>query len=74
MLASKVTAKYQATIPGTVRRFLRIKNGDRVKFEIQNNQVVLNKIEQDDSEYLQSLNTMLVEWSGAEDEEAYRDL
>ena len=74
MLASKVTAKYQATIPTSVRRFLHIKNGDRVKFEIIQNQVVIKKIENDNYEYLKSVNSMLTEWSSEEDDEAYRDL
>ena len=33
--ASRLTRKYQATIPADVRRALRLKQGDTVQFEIE---------------------------------------
>jgi len=74
MLVSKVTAKYQATIPGTVRAFLHIKNGDRVKFEIINNQVVVKKVDNNEYDYLKSLSAVMTEWASEDDDEAYNDL
>ena len=74
MKSSKVTEKYQATIPHNVRNFLHLKKGDRVMFKIEQDQVVLNKLPYADHEYLDSLSNVLVEWSSLEDEEAYNDL
>ncbi len=74
MKSSKVTEKYQATIPSNVRNFLHLKKGDRVMFKIEQDKVVLNKLSYMDHEYLDSLSNVLVEWSSLEDEEAYNDL
>lgn len=74
MKSSKVTEKYQATIPGNVRNFLHLKKGDRVMFKIEQDKVVLDKLPYMDHEYLDSLSNVLIEWSSKEDEEAYNDL
>ena len=75
MLASKVTNKYQATIPSNIRKFLRIDKGDKIEFEIKQNKVLLRKVTKNkDYEYLKSLSALLAEWSTPEDDEAYRDL
>jgi len=73
-LTSKVTQKYQATIPQAIREKLAIEKGDRVIFEIEDEKVVLKKISPLDWEYLESLSATLGEWSSDADEEAYRDL
>ncbi len=73
-LTSKVTQKYQATIPQAVREKLGIKKGDRVTFEIQEEGVLLKKVSPLDWEYLESVSNTLSEWSSDADEEAYRDL
>jgi antitoxin PrlF len=73
-LTSKVTQKYQATIPQTVREKLAIDKGDRVIFEIEDEKVVLKKLSTLDWEYLESISATLGEWSSEADEEAYRDL
>jgi antitoxin PrlF len=73
-LTSKVTQKYQATIPQTVREKLAIDKGDRVIFEIEDEKVVLKKLSTLDWEYLESIAATLGEWSSEADEEAYRDL
>lgn len=71
---SKVTSKYQATIPTAVRRALGIKRGDSVAFEIEGNAVVLRRATAIDKEYAKALEGTLTEWLGKEDEEAYRGL
>ena len=71
---SKVTQKYQATIPQAIREKLDIKQGDRIVFEIDAGQVILKKVSPIDWEYLESLGDTLSEWSSEADEEAYRDL
>jgi len=40
---SKVTSKFQTTIPRAVRRLLDLNSGDRVVFVIQRGNVVLKK-------------------------------
>jgi AbrB family looped-hinge helix DNA binding protein len=74
MLASKVTEKYQATIPSEVRNFLHLKKGDRVKFKIEGDKVMMQKLPYTDYEYLDSLSKSLTEWLSPEDDEAYNDL
>ncbi len=71
---SKVTQKYQATIPQAVREKLEIEKGDRVIFEIEDEKVVLKKVSPVDWEYLESVSATLSEWSSDADEKAYSDL
>ncbi len=73
-LTSKVTQKYQATIPQAVRKKLGIEKGDHVTFEIEDEKVILKKVSSVDWEYLESVSATLSEWSSDADEEAYRDL
>ena len=73
-LTSKVTQKYQATIPQVVREKLAIEKGDRVIFEIEDEKVFLKKLSPLDWEYLESVSATLSEWSSEADEEAYGDL
>jgi antitoxin PrlF len=74
MHASKLTEKFQATIPANIRTFLSLHKGDRIGFEIKDSSVVINKITPMDYEYMKSIEHSMSEWLSAEDEEAYRDL
>lgn len=74
MLASKVTTKYQATIPLEVREKLGIRQGDMVAFELDNGGVRLRRVVPLDVEYAKALARTLSEWASENDEEAYRDL
>ena len=74
MLASKVTTKYQATIPLEVREKLGIQQGDMVAFEFENGVVRLRRVVPLDVEYAKALAGTLSEWASENDEEAYRDL
>jgi antitoxin PrlF len=74
MLASKVTEKYQATIPSEIRSFLHLEKGDRIKFKIEGDKVMVQKLLYTDYEYLDSLSKSLPEWLSPEDDEAYYDL
>ena len=71
---SRVTKKYQATIPQTVREVLGISQGDCVAFEIVQGQVVLKKVQPLDWDYLDAVAGTLNEWTSEADEEAYGDL
>lgn len=71
---SKLTSKYQTTIPQEVRELLLLKKGDEVVFEIEDGQVVIRKATPLDIEYLSSVESTLSEWSSENDEEAYKNL
>ena len=71
---SKLTKKYQATIPEPVRRVLKLKAGDAVAFDIQGDSIQLRKARSVDIAFAQSLEGTLSEWMSAADEDAYRDL
>lgn len=75
MSSSKITSKYQATIPKEVRRLLRLHPGDSITFHITKEGIVVIKRTQPlDKEYLRALDTTLNEWQSESDEEAYEHL
>ncbi len=71
---SKLTKKYQATIPEPVRRLLHLEAGDAIAFDIEDTDVHLRKARPVDLAFAQSLEGTLNEWASEADEEAYRDL
>jgi AbrB family looped-hinge helix DNA binding protein len=74
--ASRLTSKYQATIPSSVREALGLKAGDAVAFEVKEQGVVyLRKQQAFDAEYAKAVSgTLESEWLSDADETAYRDL
>ena len=72
--ASRLTSKYQATIPADVRRALRLKQGDVVQIEIDGDRVTLRRQQASDRTYLKGLESTLSEWGSPYDDEAYSDL
>jgi AbrB family looped-hinge helix DNA binding protein len=71
---SKLTKKYQATIPEPVRRLLHLESGDEIAFDIEDDDVHLRKARPVDLAFAQSIQGTLTEWATEADEEAYRDL
>ena len=71
---SKITSKYQATIPEPVRKALHLKAGDAIAFDIEDHQILLRKARPLDLVFAEALKGTLNEWESAEDEEAYREL
>jgi AbrB family looped-hinge helix DNA binding protein len=71
---SRVTSKFQATIPLAVRRKLGLKPGDAVVFEVENDIVTVRRATALDREYVKAVEGTLTEWLSKEDEEAYREL
>ena len=71
---SKLTKKYQATVPEAVRRKLNLKAGDAVAFEIDDETVQIRKARPIDIEFSSALVPTLSEWESRNDEEAYNDL
>ncbi|MGQ0662952.1 MAG: AbrB/MazE/SpoVT family DNA-binding domain-containing protein [Pseudomonadota bacterium] len=76
MPSSRLTRKYQATIPAEIRRALRLKAGDVVEFRVEGRRVSLKRraARAADRDYLKSLDATLTEWNSPYDEEAYADL
>lgn len=74
--ASRLTTKYQATIPASVRKTLGLKAGDAIAFEVKKPGVVyLRKQKAFDAEYAKAVaGTLESEWLSDADEAAYRDL
>lgn len=71
---SKLTKKYQATIPAPVRRTLGVKAGDAIAFEIEGDEVSIRKANPVDLTFARSVEGTLSEWESEADEAAYRDL
>ena len=72
---SKVTSKFQATVPADVRAALGIKAGDTVAWSVKDGMAVVQKL----PENLQGWEPLTWmsfadEWLSPEDEEAFRDL
>jgi len=71
---SKLTKKYQATVPKAVRKKLNLNAGDSIAFEIDSDIIKLRKASPIDIEFSRALVPTLNEWNSANDEEAYNDL
>ncbi|HLC07621.1 MAG TPA: type II toxin-antitoxin system PrlF family antitoxin [Candidatus Babeliales bacterium] len=75
MSNSKLTSKFQATIPQDIRATLKLKAGDQIIFEItKDNQVIIKKAMPRDIAYLKALESTLNEWNSKNDDEDYYDL
>jgi len=71
---SKLTEKYQATVPEPVRKKLNLNAGDVIAFEIEDDAIKLRKARPVDIEFCSALVPTLSEWESQNDEEAYSDL
>jgi len=71
---SRLTEKYQATIPASVRRVLKLNKGDRIVFTIRGKDVLLQRAAAVDLEFANAVSDSLTEWSSPADERAYADL
>lgn len=74
LASSRMTQKYQTTIPAKIRKFLGLQRGDIIGFDIKEGDVVLKKASPLDVAFAKAVEGTLSEWASAEDEEAYRDL
>ena len=71
---SKLTKKYQATVPEIVRKKLELKAGDVIAFDIENDFIKLRKARPIDIEFSSALVPTLSEWESKNDEDAYIEL
>lgn len=73
--ASRLTSKYQATIPKEIRKHLHLESGDQILYELlPDDTVVVRKTTPLDLDYLHSINKTMNEWESDEDEQAYKNL
>ena len=72
--SSRMTKKFQTTIPAKIRRLLGLQSGDLIGFEVKEGDVVLKKASPLDVAFAKAIEGTLSEWASEEDEEAYRDL
>ena len=71
---TKLTRKFQITVPTPVRRALHLKAGDLVGFEIKGDEVRLLRARALDVAFAQTLEGTLTEWSSAAEDAAFKDL
>jgi len=71
---SKLTRKYQATIPGRVREALGVKAGDSIAFDCDGKEVRVRKARALDLAFARAVEGTLQEWATEEDERSYREL
>lgn len=50
VIASKVTARSQTTLPSGVRKALGLRAGDRIVYVIENDEVIIRKLRDDDED------------------------
>ena len=74
LASSRMTQKFQTTIPAKVRKLLGLKSGDLIGFEVKEGSVLLRKASPLDVAFAKSVEGTLSEWASEADEEAYRDL
>jgi len=72
--SSRLTKKFQATIPRAIRQELGLRSGDIIRFELRNGEAVLHKETPLDLAFLQALQGQLTEWQSEADEDAYHVL
>ena len=72
---SKLTSKYQATVPAEIRAALGLKAGDSIQWDVIDGVARVRKAEPIDWEFLKGVEANLAEeWLSPEDMEAWRDL
>ena len=71
---SRLTKKFQATIPRAIREKLGLRSGDIIHFEVRDGEAVLRKETPLDLAFMQALEAQLTEWQSEADEDAYSGL
>lgn len=74
-VVSKLTSKYQITVPARVRETLCLEKGDALLFTVgDDGSVSVRKAVATDEAFVRALEAALPEWASPADDEAYRDL
>jgi AbrB family looped-hinge helix DNA binding protein len=75
MPVSRLTSKYQATVPRAVRDALQVSAGDRIEFVVTARRVTLRKAEDPEQAEARADDAAFApEWLSRADDEAWRDL
>lgn len=75
MKFSKLTTKYQASIPPEIREVLNLDKGDRIAFDIvDRGSVMIRKASAIDLEFADAVSDTMSEWASEHDEAAYSAL
>jgi antitoxin PrlF len=69
-----ITAKGQVTIPKAIREALALRQGDQLRWDLDEGGVRVRRVTPLDLTYLQGIEAGLQEWTSPEDEEAFADL
>ena len=69
-----ITAKGQVTIPKAIRDALNLRQGDQLRWDLDDGDVRVRLVSHLDLTYLQGVEGGLEEWASPEDEEAFADL
>jgi AbrB family looped-hinge helix DNA binding protein len=68
-----ITAKGQVTIPEAIRDALKLRQGDQLRWDLEDGGVRVRLVSPLDLTYLRGVEAALVEWASPEDEEAFAD-
>ena len=71
---STLSATGEVTLPTELRERLRLEPGDKITYEIEDDQAILRRAAPFDVSFHAAVAETLDEWSSPEDEEAFRDL
>lgn len=75
MEATRLTSKYQATVPADVRAALGLKAGDTIAWDVVDGMARVRKVTAIDVLFLKGVEANLAEeWLSAEDMDAFGDL
>jgi antitoxin PrlF len=69
-----ITAKGQVTIPKPIREALQLRQGDQLRWDLEDGGVRVRLVSPLDLTYLRGVEAGLQEWASPEDEEAFADL
>ncbi len=69
-----ITAKGQVTIPKAIREALALRQGDQLRWDLDDGGVRVRAVTPLDLTYLRGVEAGLQEWASPEDEEALADL
>ncbi|MFM7464000.1 MAG: AbrB/MazE/SpoVT family DNA-binding domain-containing protein [Cyanobium sp.] len=69
-----ITAKGQVTIPKAIRHALNLRQGDQLRWDLEDGGVCVRLVSPLDLTYLRGVEAGLEKWASPEDEQAFADL
>jgi len=69
-----ITSKGQVTIPKAIREALELRQGDQLRWDLDDGGVRVRLVTPLDLTYLRGVEAGLEEWASPEDEQAFADL